>query len=262
MEDNECIYEIHIKHAKEELVKQIKHLQMKNFLAHQIFQSLSTDVKVPEILDMLKNGDSHESIVKSIGRAVVVDLAELSPLTSHASVVASDHEMADIDSQLPRWTSVTADKAVLDHLFQLYFAWVHPVHTLFDEGQFVNSYHNGERYCSPILMNAICAMACHLHTKGNEDVLDYAILGEEFIEAVRGFMDPDDFRITTIQAFAVMFLVESGRGNGLRATSYLKVAIGCLPRVVAQDRDGARAVWRSTVQGVQNLNVCVESSRP
>ena len=204
---------------------------------------------------MLKNGDSHESIVKSIGRTTVVNPEELSPLTSHASVAASDHEMTDINSQTTRWTEVTTEKAVLDHLFQLYFAWIHPVHALFDEGQFVNSYHNGSQYCSPILMNALCAMACHLHTKGDGDVVDYAILGEEFMEAVRDIMDPEDVRITTIQAFAVMFLVESARGNGLRATSYLNVAIGCLPRVKMQDRDAARAVWRSTVQGVQNLNV-------
>ena len=211
---------------------------------------------MPEILDMLQNGDSHESIAKFLGQTATVDLADLSPMTSHASIVVSDdHEMADVDSQIPRWTSVTTDNSVLDHLFQLYFAWVHPVHSLFDEGQFVNSYHKGDRYCSPILMNALCAMACNFHTKSDDDVLDYRILGEEFIEAVRGIMDPDDFRITTIQAFAVMFLVESARGNGLRATSYLKVAIGSLPRVAAHDRGGARAVWRSTVQGVQNLNV-------
>jgi len=68
VEDSECIYEIHIKHAKEELVKQIKHLQGKNYLAHQIFQALSADDQVPKILDMLKKGESHESIVKSLGR--------------------------------------------------------------------------------------------------------------------------------------------------------------------------------------------------
>lgn len=237
-------------------MKQIKHLQTKNFLAHKIFHALSTDDRVPDILEMLKKGESHESIVKSLGRTSHDDSEGLSPMNSHTSAIETDdHEMADADSQSPGWTSVTTNTAVLDHLFQLYFAWVHPVHALFDEGQFVNSYHNGDRYCSPILMNALCAMACHLHMRGEDDLLNYAILGEEFIETVRGIMDPDDFRITTVQAFAVMFLVESARGNGLRATSYLKVAIGCLPRVANQDRDGARAVWRSTVQGIQNLNV-------
>ncbi|PVH71891.1 hypothetical protein DL98DRAFT_88046 [Cadophora sp. DSE1049] len=46
VETSECIYEIHIKHPKEELVEQIKELRAKDHMTEQILQALSTNEKV------------------------------------------------------------------------------------------------------------------------------------------------------------------------------------------------------------------------
>ncbi|KAF8861070.1 hypothetical protein BDZ45DRAFT_286779 [Acephala macrosclerotiorum] len=256
LETSECIYEIHIKHAKEELVKQIKELRVKDHLTDQILHALSTDEKVPEILERLKHGETYESIVEWLGRSPMEDLETLSPRESqHSTFETSDHEMGGV-SAASKWTTITSDTAVLDHLFQLYFAWVHPVHTLFDEGHFVDCYKRQlDDYCSSVLVNAICAMACHLHPAVEGEEVDFEQLGAEFSEAMRIEIDPVGKRITTIQAFAVMFLVDCARANGLRASSYLRIATNNLRSVVPRDTEGFGEVWKNTVRGVRNLNV-------
>jgi hypothetical protein len=259
-DNSECIYEVHIKHAKEELVKQIRDLKAKGHLTEQILQALCNDDKVPETLDRLRNDETYESIVKWLGRSPVEDFETLSPRESqHSHNEASDHEMGGVSSTSVNWTSVTLDTGVLDHLFQLYFAWVHPVHTLFSEGHFVDSYkRQSEIYCSSILVNTICAMACHLHSKLEADEIDFELLGREFSDAVRASIDAEDKRITTIQAFAVMFLVDCAGGNGLRASSYLEVATNNLSSPAFVESEGFPEVWKNTIRGVRNLNVSVD----
>jgi hypothetical protein len=94
-----------------------------------------------------------------------------------------------------------------------------------------------------------------LHTVADADKVDFEQLGGEFSHSVRMSIDPEDTSVTTIQAFAVMFLVDCGRGSGLRASSYLKVATSDLHRVVYQESEGFPEVWKNTVCGIRNLNV-------
>jgi hypothetical protein len=244
------------------LVKQIKELRAKDHLTEQILQALSTDEKVTEIIERLRNGETYESIVEWLGRSPTGDFETLSPRESqHSTFEASDHEMSGVNSTNFRWTSVTSDTAVLDHLFQLYFTWVHPVHTLFSEGHFVDSYkRRSENFCSEILVNSICAMACHLHSGADADEVDFDGLRIEFSDAVRANIDAEDSSITTIQAFAVMFLVDCARSNGLRASSYLKIATGNLPTVIYIETEGFQEAWKNTVRGVRSLNVLVRPS--
>jgi len=155
---------------------------------------------------------------------------------------------------------VTTDPVVLDHLFQLYFAWIHPVHTLFSEGHFVNSFrYNSRLFCSTVLVNAMCALACHLHTNADTDEIEQ--LGLSFSDAARSEIEPDDGCLTTIQALAVMFLVDCARGRGLRASSYLNLASRSLSNVKILQDDGFLEVVRDTTQGIRSLNmyVCLDS---
>lgn len=256
VEASECIYEIHVKNAKEELVKQIKELRAKDHLTEQILQALSTDEKVPEILDRLKNGEAYENIVEWLGRSTIEDYDTLSPRGSHHSTFETeDHAMGGAPAT-SRWTVVMSDNSVLDHLFQLYFAWVHPVHTLFSEGHFVDSYKRQSRtYCSSVLVNAICAMACHLHTTAEGDEVDFDQLAGEFSNAARATINPADQSITTTQAFAVLFLVDCARANALRASSYLQIATNSLPDITYQEDDGFTEVLKNTVRGIRNLTI-------
>ena len=231
-------------------------------MTEHILQALSTNEKVPEILERLRNGEAYNNIVKCLGHSPPMDLESLSRRESQNSTnEASDHEMGGIRASKPFWTKVTTDTSTLDHLFQLYFAWIHPIHTLFSEARFADSYdRQTETYCSSVLVDAVCAMACSLHTAVEGDEGIYERLGARFSDAARKALQLDDSRLTTIQAFAVMHLVDCAHGNALRAVGYLKIATLSLPRAVYQENDGLVESWKATFGGIRNLNMLVEIS--
>lgn len=235
-------------------MKQIKELEAKDNLTRQILRALSNDQHVPEILHRLQNGETYENIVEWLVPSDSCD--DHSPTGSqHSTFDALNHEMAGMPSNF-HWTSVTTDSVILDHLFQLYFAWIHPVHTLFSEGHFVNSFrYNSKLFCSPILVNAMCALACHLHANADTDEIER--LGLSFSDAVREDIEPDDGCLPTIQALAVMFLVDLARGRGLRASSYLNVASRSLSNVKILQEDGFLEVLRDTTRGIRSLHMYV-----
>ncbi|XMA13676.1 hypothetical protein WAI453_006467 [Rhynchosporium graminicola] len=90
---SECVYEIHIKIAKVELVKQIKALQAKNNVVERILKALTHDEKESQILKRLKTGDTYDSIVEWLGHSSAVDFETLSSQKSY----------------LPSYTSSEAD---------------------------------------------------------------------------------------------------------------------------------------------------------
>lgn len=267
MESAACRYEIHVKHAKEQLVKQIKELRSKDQLSEAILTALSTDEQVPEILQRLRKGETYDSIVEWLERAPT---SPDGTITSREATVDSHRDTSDQEagrhaftnrpspshtSQSP-WTSLTNTNAILDHLFQLYFAWVHPVHTIFDEGYFVRDYraYSGP-FCSAILVHAICAMACHLHTPSDSDEMDYDTLGNNFTEFVRANLNPNDNSCANIQAFAIMFLVDCARGKSLRGARYLEMAHQGLSSVVMLNTPGFSDVLRTTSSGIGILSM-------
>jgi hypothetical protein len=249
-----CVYEFG---AKMELVKRINELKAKGNLVDRILGALSADEQVPEILRRLKIGETYDIIVEWLGRAQRHEYDVLSRRNSQqCAFETSDQEMESISSF--QWTSVTSDLALLDHLFQLYFSWVHPVHTLFSEGHFVDSYRRqSNQYCSSILVNSICAMACHLCTNPEAAEVDFELLGYSFSDAVLASVDVEDRRITTIQAFAVLFMVYCTRGTGLRGSRYLDMARISLLEVVCSEIEGFSEVLMNTSRGIRGLCVYV-----
>jgi hypothetical protein len=229
-------------------VKQIKGLEAKDLVKRHILCALSADKNVPEILRRLKNGDPYDSIAEWL--IVSEGSGVTSPaLSNHSVAYSSDQEMDGTAD----WTSVVGDPSILDHLFRLYFAWVHPVHTLFSEGHFVNSFRNKTNtYCSSVLVNAICAMACHLNEDADLDESEE--LSRRLLDAVGAEIDPQDGTLSTVQAFAVMFLVDCARGNSLKASSYLRVATSLLFKIQPLDDESFRRVYRDTARGLFSLN--------
>lgn len=234
-------------------MKQIKGLEAKDQATRHILRALSADKHVPELLRRLKNGDSYVSIAEWLAASEGVDVTSPA-LSNHSITYSSDQDMEGPGTtDTHHWTSVVGDLSVLDHLFQLYFAWVHPVHTLFSEGHFVNSLRSKDStYCSTVLVNAICAMACHLNEDADLDESEE--LSRRFSDAVRAEIDPHDGTLTTVQAFAVMFLVDCARGNSLKASSYLRVATSLLFKVQTLEDGSFQRVYRDTARGLISLN--------
>ncbi|KAL8666105.1 MAG: hypothetical protein Q9168_007553 [Polycauliona sp. 1 TL-2023] len=160
-----------------------------------------------------------------------------------------------LDMMRLRWTEVTGSQTLLGHLFDLYFTWVHPIHMLFSEIDFKESFRtNSDTYCSPALVNAICAMACHmLDSKDIEEDVDVDTLVQAFMNQARHEVLPQNYTLlTSVQALAVMYLADLSSGKARSATGYLRAAVEFLK---ATELDGQSPAAREISSwGIQTLN--------
>ncbi|KAL8945758.1 MAG: hypothetical protein Q9222_007747 [Ikaeria aurantiellina] len=225
-----------------------------------------------EIIRKLRRGQSSESIAiwltqqQPISRSLeIVPPEDRSLLDIVAAFEQHYREEAGIGHEkqqdIPRtdWTSVTSSPTLLGHLFDLYFTWVHPVHMLFSELDFRRSFESSdETYCSSALVNAICAMACHLIDGDEEYVkdLDVDALATGFMNQARHEVRPQDYtRLTSVQALAIMYLADLSAGRARSATGYLRAAVEFLR---AANLDGQSSEARELSSwGIQTLNTCV-----
>lgn len=218
----------------ESLEVEKERVDMKNdWIEQTLIRSLEQDKKGTQILRRLKRGHTLQQTAEWLGRPLEA-IRDLSPTsTDKANEAVERYHNQFIEDQDPRyWTGVTRDPALIHHLVRLYLVWIHPVHMLFDQTNFMSSFKKCEdAYCSAALVNAICAMSCHLHHRADldqdpeyaQDEIDY--LRTTFMEEVYSNLKEADYnKMTVIQSYAILFLVELGCGNGQLATSHLRLA--------------------------------------
>jgi len=237
---------VHAKTAKEQMIREIQRLQRKNeYLEEEndtlgvknewieaIITSLKRDSQGPEIIRRLKRGETHQAIAEWLGRPLTPNTQALSSGSELKLSRAIERYHRDlVDNQDPRyWTNVTNDALLIEHLVALYLTWIHPAHMLFDETHFMESFQEcSDTYCSSTLVNAICAMSCHLLHGIWEDEPDSQTgmesLGRQFLDEAKALLVVSEYtKMTVIQTYAIMFLVELGSGHGLVASSYLRLA--------------------------------------
>ncbi|KAL8980908.1 MAG: hypothetical protein Q9205_004145 [Flavoplaca limonia] len=221
-----------------------------------------------DIIKKLRAGENNESIARW--------LCQQQPISSQLHIVPPDERgLLDIvgafehhyrredglgldkrsDTMRLRWTQVTASQTLLGHLFDLYFTWVHPVHMLFSEIDFKESFRtNNDQYCSPALVNAICAMACHLVDANDlDEEVDVDTLAQAFMNQARHEVLPQNYSsLTSVQALAVMYLADLSSGRARSATGYLRASVEFLK---AAEIDGQSAAAREiSTWGIQTLN--------
>jgi hypothetical protein len=254
---------MHVKHAKEEMVKQIKQLQTSKQLADRILSAISSGEQVSEIIQRLKNGDPYNIIVDWLGCNQLEDSESLSSVCSAQMQSEHDTVRARVPFNKSFWTKVAPNEAVVDRLLRLYFTWVHPVHVLFDEVNFRRSFQNNStEFCSSALVNAICSLACHLHSGSLGDPdneCDSQALGDRFLEKVQSLIRCSEHRLlTTAQTLGILFMIEVGRGQGLRAASYLRMANSILHALpLARASASEREIWKTTFWGIYTLSMYV-----
>lgn len=222
-------------------------LEKENNLIGSIIASLQNDEEGPEILRRLKHGESNQMIATWLGRPVAHGTSALSPTAERNlnSAIANYHRSFVEDHDPRYWTNVSVDRDLIEHLIRLYFTWIHPVHMFFDEGSFLESF-NGctDVYCSSSLVNAICAMSCFLlHTAWRTDSdgrqieavqleltpTAVSFLREQFMAEAKAMMDHIRIdKMTSIQTYAVIFLVDVACGRGLEALAHLRVSTEAL----------------------------------
>ena len=240
-----------------------------------ILDILTNNGHVEEIIGRLREGESQESIALWLQghpelRQFIASISESDRhLIGVVSRVESMFEVS-IPSASPttshRWTRVTQSETLIGHLFELYFTWVHPVHMLFPEVDFLESYRTGdEKYCSSALVNAICGMACHLLDSPvpgvtRRDVQDRMNLRNGFMDEARNILTVGPkLPMTSIQAFAVMFAADLSAGKARSAAGYLRCAADHIR--TPSESDGGEIAVQLSQWGVHTLNTLVSRLR-
>lgn len=258
-----CTYELHIKTAKEELVKKIKHLENEVDSLHSELKD--KDSWIQALKEAFSPGTRGSLVLQRLEREdssyrELINLLSNSPSSSKIYTTRdgeSEDAMDTEDESAPsRWTNVTQDDNKIHHLMALYFAWVHPVHMLFSERHFMESFKYQDRtYCSPALVNAICAMGCR-YCIDDGGVLEVVIrrLGDRFLQQARAELKVEkSMTPLSVVTYALMFLVELSVGRARDAFSHLRLATESL-------KDMKRFGWSDeafniTLFGVHALNV-------
>jgi hypothetical protein len=122
------------------------------------------------------------------------------------------------------WTEVTTDVGFIAHLLRLYFTWSNAFYALVHEEAFYHDMENGEtNHCSSLLMNTICAYACHFTDipSARKDPQDPTTAGDHFFEAAKLQLFNDEVScLTTVQALALMGIREISAGRDSIAFGY------------------------------------------
>ena len=252
------------------LLEQNANLDAEYSRSDRIIHSLKDDRQGIEIINRLKRGESSQSIASWLGRPMRKDGQAMSPTTEKdvddAMFGYRDYMQERKDPRY--WTSVALKPGTVEHLLQLYLTWIHPMHMLFDENHFLGSLRDcADTYCSPSLVNAMCAMACHLwHPRNlgiNEASAKINALRTQFLnEAKTMLKDVDHSKMTNIQSHAVIALTEIAMGSGLMAGTRLRLAAEAM--LAKQGQEQAKEAERVSQWGVVTLltSVCPLLSFP
>ena len=120
-----------------------------------------------------------------------------------------------------RWTQVTEDNSLINHLMTMYFTWHYPFFTILAKDLFYQDYIRGATspYCSALLVNAMLALGCHFSSWPGAfaDPCNSETAGNHFFkEAKRLVLENDEHenaKLCTVQAFALMSVREAGCGR-------------------------------------------------
>lgn len=132
---------------------------------------------------------------------------------------------ADMQNPSGTWTNMTTDINLVHHLLALYFCWEYPTFASLSKEHFLRDFQNGrQRFCSPILINALLALGCRFSTQPmtREVPNDPYSSGDHFFkEALRLFHNETDHRsLTTIQALGIMAIREASSGRDSESWYY------------------------------------------
>ncbi|ETS79216.1 hypothetical protein PFICI_09069 [Pestalotiopsis fici W106-1] len=149
-------------------------------------------------------------------------------MVPYHAVELHDARLASID--ITKWTAVPASNSLLLSLFEIYFIFEYPFHSVFHKDLFLDDMLSGkQRFCSPLLVNAVLAAAWHGH-QGFQKRSEYwrpDNLGYRFLAEARRLLEREQTtsKITTIQATSIMNLTLCTNGLDELSWSLLGNAI-------------------------------------
>ncbi|KAG7426153.1 Nitrogen assimilation transcription factor nit-4 [Fusarium oxysporum f. sp. raphani] len=162
------------------------------------------------------------------------------------------------------WTAITSDSTLVQHLLALYFCWEYPTFASLSKEHFLQDFQEGRnRYCSPILVNALVALGCRFSTQpmSRASPKDPHTSGDHFFkESLRLFsQERDHHTLTTIQALGIMSIREASCGRDSESWYYagqsirLAIEMG-LHRIMDGGDEDELAVQSATFWGAFALD--------
>ncbi|KAI9925732.1 hypothetical protein MW887_005534 [Aspergillus wentii] len=111
------------------------------------------------------------------------------------------------------WTTVTEDDDLVSHLVSLYFTWDYPFHAFLDRDVFLKHMAIGNpdsEFCSPFLVNAILANACHFSEFSEAYVVpgDIVTKGADFLAEAERLKDQGHARLSLASLQGILLLYE------------------------------------------------------
>ncbi|KAL2830475.1 fungal-specific transcription factor domain-containing protein [Aspergillus cavernicola] len=209
-------------------------------LLHDLFkfiQSIDHAETLP-LLDMIRNDASFEEVRFYIDEAVAGKSAH-DKSRDTSCLVSTLERSYEMESDAPRfrpkvmdvhylcdfapvkvparpWTTVTDDDALVSHLVSLYFTWDYPFYAFIDREIFVQHMAMGEvqsDFCSPFLVNALLANACHYSQYSEAYTVpgDVKTKGTDFLAEAEKYLQSNMFekgsviRLASIQATLLLY---------------------------------------------------------
>ncbi|KAH8713429.1 Nitrogen assimilation transcription factor nit-4 [Beauveria bassiana] len=156
---------------------------------------------------------------------------------------------------LQNWSCITDDVVLTHHLLALYFSLEYPRFAPISKKHFLQDFSDRRhRYCSPMLVNALLSLGCHLSERPN-------LHGDAFFaESQRLFSSATSHHfLPTIQALVIMSTREARCGRGIQSQHYAKLgmrlAIEMGLHIIASERnEDDRAVLLKTFWGAFTLH--------
>ncbi|KAF2142065.1 uncharacterized protein K452DRAFT_26023 [Aplosporella prunicola CBS 121167] len=118
------------------------------------------------------------------------------------------------------WTSVTNETELIEHLLALYFTWQHPLTPNFPEELFRADMASGQtKYCSRLLVNAVCAAGCLFSPKSQERHKpdDPHTTGTDFFDEAISLLNQE--RTSSLPTVAALSILSHFEGNHGRLSS-------------------------------------------
>lgn len=239
-----CSYDVDSDHRRKAALKRdIETLKGEKDSLGVIVAAIKTlsDTEVADIVQQIRAEEDLENLAetlkKNVNNVMLLERSntksvegDLSNLIGHPSLDAagvakhyghtSSLGLVSFQGQSPSlmqasepWTKVTQDNDLVKHLMELYFCWSHPFYTLFSKELFLaDMARNQNKYCSPLLVNAILAVGCQYSDRGDARAqpTDPSTVSDHFFtEAKRLLLENESSCLTTVQALGVMGLREA-----------------------------------------------------
>ena len=241
-----------------------------------VLEGISSGHLLENIEEQLTHGQPREDVLSRLRLASTqpvtydADPLKMQPLQEIVEIVERDCrtrlQRQNIDERKApecSWTSITTDSLLINHLIDLYFTYVHPVHMLFWEDRFRSSFEDHGPECSRSLLSAVCAMACHFYGQARyESEARQQSLGMGVLtplrrafedEAKAALSNSPQNELLKAQAMGLLYLLGLSAGQTTKAVGYLKAAVDCLTE--SDIRTSKTVTSELTVIGIQSLSM-------